>query len=457
MSDERFVDPDGLPPVPEAAPLQSEPDAAEGDAIAWTADPDAHLLEVEHRAHVPAYEVESTPLPVCDIDTPEGEACEEPAIARTWSGAAVVTSAALGALAGALLVAATLVWLFGAWPGSVPFSSANRGAAPDARSNLTINADTDVDAAVAVAEKANPSIVNVTIEQRGYDPFSGAIGLYEAGNGSGVILRSDGYVLTNNHVVDGADRIVVTVGPDDMEATVVGTDAQTDLAVLKIEGTGYPEIEVGSSADLKVGQFVVAIGSPFGLEKTVTSGIISALQRSNVAESNSGSTAYTNLIQTDAAINPGNSGGALVDSQGRLIGINTLIQSTSGSSAGIGFAIPVDYAMDVAQQIIDTGKAVHPYLGVSTSTVDEITARQYNMRVTKGALVQFVEPGSPAAAGGLDRGDIIIEIDGRTIEGTEDVFAAVRARKVGDTVSVVVVRGDAQRSFDVRLASDSLR
>jgi len=456
MTDERFIDPDGLPPIPEQAPAQPQPDGAEGDSIAWMADSETHLPEVEHRAHVPAYEVASGPLPVCDIDSPDGEPCEEPVAARTWSSAAVVTSAALGALAGALLVAATLVWLFGYWPGSEPFKGVVTPQTPD-RGGVTINTDGDVDAAVAVAEKVNPAVVNVTIEQRGFDPFTGTTGMYEAGNGSGVILRSDGYILTNNHVIEGADRIVVTVGPDDKEATVIGTDAQTDLAVLKIEGDGYPAIEVGSSADLKVGQFVVAIGSPFGLEKTVTSGIISALQRSNVAEGETGMTAYTNLIQTDAAINPGNSGGALVDSAGLLIGINTLIQSTSGSSAGIGFAIPIDYAMDVAEQIIETGKAVHPYLGVSTSTIDEITAEQFGMRVTKGALVQFVEPGSPAEIGGLERGDIIIEIDGRAINGTEDVFAAVRARKVGDTVEVTVVRGDAQRALDVTLASDSIR
>lgn len=455
MSDERFVDPDGLDPIPDAAPAVPQPDGAEGDSIAWMADSETHLPEVEHRAHVPAYAVSSAPLPVCDIDSPDGEPCEEPAVVRTWSSAAVVTSAALGALAGSLLVAATLVWLFGLWPGSRPFTG-TQSERPATGAEVTISSGADVDAAVAVAEKVNPAVVNVSIQQRGFDPFTGSSGLYDAGNGSGVILRSDGYILTNNHVIAGADRIMVTVGPDDMEATVVGKDPQTDLAVLKIEGTDYPQIEVGSSADLKVGQFVVAIGSPFGLEKTVTSGIISALQRSNVAESNTGSTAYTNLIQTDAAINPGNSGGALVDSEGLLIGINTLIQSTSGSSAGIGFAIPVDYAMDVAQQIIDTGKAVHPYLGVSTSTIDEITAQQFGMRVTKGALVQFVEPGSPAALGGLERGDIIIEMDGRAIDGTEDVFAAVRARKVGDTITVVVVRADAERSLDVKLASDSL-
>lgn len=455
MTDERFVDPDGLPPVPEQAPPEPLPEAAEGEAIAWTADSETHLPEIEHRAHVPAYEVASGPLPVCDIDAPDGEPCEEPQVARTWSSAAIVTSATLGALAGSLLVAATMVWLFGAWPGSQPFTGDRGAQAGGSRDQtLTINAGASVDAAVAVAEKANPSVVYIAIEQYGFDPFTGASGLYEAGNGSGVILRSDGYILTNNHVVEGADRIVVTVGPDDKEAKVVGTDPQTDLAVLKIEGDGYPAVEAGSSADLKVGQFVVAIGSPFGLEKTVTSGIISALQRSNVAESNRGTTTYTNLIQTDAAINPGNSGGALVDANGKLIGINTLIQSTSGSSAGIGFAIPVDYAMDVADQIIKTGKVVHPYLGVATSTIDEITARQYGMRVTKGALVQFVDPDSPGDAGGITRGDIIIEIDGRAIEGTDDVYAAVRAHKVGETVPVVVVRGDAEKTLQVTLASD---
>ena len=458
MNDERFTDPDGLPPVPPEAPPQPLPSADEGESIAWTADSETHLPEIEHRAHMPAYEVVSGPLPVCDLDTPDGEPCEEPAVVKRWSSAAVITAASLGAVFGALAVAALLVWVFGVWPGSRPLVSlgntaANTPAATPA--SYTINSSSNVDAAVAVAAKVNPSVVSIKVEQKGFNPFTGTTGYAQTATGSGVIIRSEGYVLTNYHVIEGGDRITVTVGAEDLEAKIVGADAQTDLAVLKIDGGPYPAIEIGNSSDLKVGQFVVAVGSPFGLEKTVTSGIISALQRDSLAGNGVNVTAYTNLIQTDAAINPGNSGGALVDEQGRLIGINTLIQSTSGASAGIGFAIPSDFAIDVANQIISTGTVVHPYFGASTSTIDEATALQFGLRVSRGAFVQFVESGSPAAAGGLERGDIIIKIDGTDIKGTEDVIAAVRAHKVGDTVSVVVVRNDAERTFKVTLGSDS--
>ena len=275
----------------------------------------------------------------------------------------------------------------------------------------------NLDVATAVAKKVVPSVVSVTIQQAVVD-FSREPGVIaEAGTGSGVLIRSDGHILTNNHVVEGADRIVVTVGLEDKVATVVGTDPSTDLAVLKIEGSGYPAAEAGSSKDLQVGQFVMAVGSPFGLEKTVTSGIISALQRSEQAQGQTPNdiTTYTNLIQTDAAINPGNSGGALVDGQGRLVGINSLIQSPSGGvgaaqSAGIGFAIPVDFAIDIANQLISTGKATHSYVGISTETVDENLAAQYGLPVKSGALVRFVAPSGPAEQAGIKRSDIIVKI-----------------------------------------------
>jgi len=229
--------------------------------------------------------------------------------------------------------------------------------------------------------------------------------------------------------------------------------------VLKIDKTGLPAIDLGSSEDLKVGQFVVAIGSPFGLEKTVTAGIISALGRSNFSSSSSGTsiTTYTNLIQTDAAINPGNSGGALVDETGKLIGINTLIESTSGSSAGVGFAIPVDFAIDIAKQLIDTGRAIHPYLGVSTESIDENVAAQFNLPVKSGVLVRFVQAGSPADKAGVKAGDIIIRIDEQETQTVEDVFTVTRSHKVGDTVDVVVVRVDAEQTIPVTLGADTTR
>jgi len=276
---------------------------------------------------------------VCDYTSDSEAPCEEPTQSKRWSGAAVVTAATLGALVGGLLVAAAIVWAFGLLPVAGRNLVTSSGATQTVSTGpVTINTRaSNPDIAEAVAKKAVPAVVNVRIQQAVIDPFSGAKSYQDLGNGSGIIIRPDGYILTNNHVVSGADRIMVSVGVSTKEATVVGTDPTTDIAVIKIPGTGYPAITLGSSKDLEVGQWVLAVGSPFGLEKTVTSGIVSALQRSEMAQSDTSNdiTMYTNLIQTDAAINPGNSGGALVDEQGRLVGLNSLIQSPSG---GVGAA-----------------------------------------------------------------------------------------------------------------------
>lgn len=199
----------------------------------------------------------------------------------------------------------------------------------------------------------------------------------------------------------------------------------------------------------------MAVGSPFGLEKSVSTGIISGLGRSNLLEGASSITAYINLIQTDAAINPGNSGGALVDAAGQLIGINTLISSTSGSSAGVGFAIPVDSAMDIANQLIDSGKASHPFLGVSTQTIDAASAKQYGLPVNAGAYVVYTTPDSPAEKAGLTRGDILVKIGSNDIETTEDVFTAVRSSKAGEKVTIEYYRTNEKKSVEVTLGSDA--
>ncbi len=361
----------------------------------------------------------------------------------------------IGAFIGAGLAAALLFALV------VPVQRANSGSQPQApvaqQAPVSIEVTGEVSFAEAVAAKATPSVVFVQIEQLRFDPFTGRTVARAVGNGSGVIIRPDGYILTNNHVVAGADRLVVTVGAEDVTATVVGTDPSTDLAVVKVDRTGLPAAEIGSSAELRVGQPVVAIGAPWGLEKTVTAGIISALGRSSVAEGASGLTAYTSLIQTDAAINPGNSGGALCDARGRVIGINTLIQSTSGAFAGIGFAIPIDFAMGVANEIIETGRATHPFLGVATATIDEATAERFGLPVSAGAYVQNVVSGSPAEAAGIRAGDIIVRIGKDEIASVEDVFAAVRSHKVGEKVEVEVVRGNKRLTLTATLAADTGR
>lgn len=419
-------------------------------------------IEPPAAPQTPAYKVVTGPLPICEYtgDQASDEPCEEPATEKRWSGVAVIIAASFGAVAGGVLTAAALVWVIGLWPGIQRYAPDPPGA-QDSVAPIVIEPGQDVDVAAAVAAKATPSVVNVRVEEVFRDPVTGGTVTRETSNGSGVIIREEGYILTNYHVIEGAYRIIVTVGIDDVEVSrVAGVDPSTDLAVLKIDGGPYPVADIGSSAELRVGQFVVAVGSPFGLEKTVTTGIVSALQRSSVTEGPRDITAYTNLIQTDAAINPGNSGGALLDAEGRLIGINTLIQSPAGAvgapqSAGIGFAIPVDSAMDVAVQLIETGRAVHPFMGVSTLSIDRATAAEFSVPINRGALVRFVEPDSPADDGGIERGDIIIRIDDRDIRGAEDVFAAIRARQIGDTSQVVVVRGDTEIELEVVLESDA--
>jgi len=303
------------------------------------------------------------------------------------------------------------------------------------------------DALEAAAAKLLPSVVNVAVG-------SGS----SSGVGSGIIIRPDGYILTNFHVVDGATEISVRLGASDVPATLIGTDPSTDIAVIKVAKTGLPAATIGSSADLRVGETVLAIGSPFGLDKTVTSGIISALHRSNLTSGASGLTAYTNLIQTDAPINPGNSGGALADLSGALIGVNTLIQSPSGTlgaaqSAGIGFAIPIDFAMPIADQLIAGTPVTHPYLGIASATVTPAFAQLYGLSAESGALIQDVAPGSPAAVAGIRAGDIVVRFGTTEILTTEDVFAAVRASDVGTAIPVVLSRPGGDVTVSVTLVS----
>jgi len=464
----------GVPPAAPQAPAPHEPLAAPHAPWETPAAPAAPSWEPSAQPTAPqsppspqwepparAYD---EPLPVCDYTGESEEPCEEPAQDKRWSSAAVVTSATLGALVGGLLVAAALVWAFGLLPIGAKTSTAGNALSPNiSTAKISINAkNSNVDVATAVAKKAVPSVVNVTIQQAVVDPFSGTKSYQDIANGSGVIIRQDGYILTNNHVVDGADRIMVTVGVENKVAKVVGIDKTTDIAVIKIDGTGYPAIDIGSSKDLQVGQWVMAVGSPFGLEKTVTSGIVSALQRSEQAQGQTANdiTTYTNLIQTDAAINPGNSGGALVDENGKLVGLNSLISSPSGNvgvaqSAGIGFAIPIDFAIDIAKQLIATGKATHPYLGVSTQTVDESVAAQYGLAAKSGALVRFVSPGSPAEKGGMKAGDIITKLGDLDVTSVADVFAGIRAVKIGQTVPVDVVRNNQTVTLQVTMGSDA--
>lgn len=311
--------------------------------------------------------------------------------------------------------------------------------------NIEIDAE-DTTLAEVVAAKAQPSVVSIsTTTSEG------------SGVGSGVVLDTDGNVLTNCHVIEGATELVVSMGGESYEAELVGEDSSSDLAVIRlkdVDSSKLTPIEIGDSDDLSVGEWVMAIGSPFGNEQSVSTGIVSALYRSTALPSTSGTSIYANMIQTDAAINPGNSGGALVNDNGELIGINSIIESYSGSSSGVGFAIPVNYAINIASQIIDGKTPVHPYLGVSLTSVNALSARANNLGATEGALVVAVSDGGPAADAGIQENDIITKIDGEQVTSADGLIIALREHEVGDKVTLTVVRDSKEQEVEVTLGSD---
>ena len=320
---------------------------------------------------------------------------------------------------------------------------------------VTISANgEDISLAEAVASKTLGSVVTIYV----YSDTS-SWNQYFGGNtnsntpsalGSGVIISDEGedcYILTNYHVVADISRATVKVGDTEYEATAVGSDAKTDLAVLKIKASGLNPIEWGESASVKVGEWVMAIGTPYGYEQPVTTGIVSALYRSDVLRSETAtgsSTVYTDMIQTDAAINPGNSGGALVNAEGKLIGINTYISATSQSSAGLGFAIPVDTARAIAEQLIAGQPVTHAFLGITMGASTD----------GKGVPVTSVYKDTAAAKAGLQTGDIITKIDGKDMTSASAISIAVSSKKVGDTIEITYTRNGNEATTTATLGSD---
>jgi putative serine protease PepD len=300
-----------------------------------------------------------------------------------------------------------------------------------------------------VADKLLPSVVQINV--------AGAGG---AGNGTGIIMSADGQILTNNHVVETAAEggSITVLLPDGTtaEATIMGRDPLTDIAVIQAEDvTGLTPADFGSSEELSIGQEVVAIGSPFGLENTVTSGIVSALNRPVTSgDAGGGSTTVFPAVQTDAAINPGNSGGPLVDMSGNVIGINSAIQTASGSSEsggsiGLGFAIPVDLARAIAGQIIDGDTPTHAKIGVSVS--DQVADDQITRT---GALVREVESGSAGADAGLEKGDVVTAVDGQQVTSSDALVALIRSYRPDETVTLTYLRDGEEEQADVTLDSD---
>jgi serine protease Do len=322
-------------------------------------------------------------------------------------------------------------------------------------------ADHPIVSYAAVVKKVSPSVVNIyTSKTLHIDP---AIREYlqelygfdqvpkdrrEQSLGSGVIVSQDGYILTNNHVVQGADEIKVALGEETTiyDAKVVGTDPLTDIAVIKVQADNLPSVVFGDSSKIEVGDVTIAIGDPFGVGQTVTQGIVSAKDRGGIGIAN-----YEDFIQTDASINPGNSGGALVDAEGRLVGLNTAILSRTGGNQGIGFAVPVNLARYVMERIVVDGKVTRGYLGVKIQPLTQDLAKQSNLTERKGALIAEVTPGSPGDHAVLTAGDIVEEFDGKPVTNSLRLQLMVAEKAPGSEVALKVIRQGKEQTLTVKL------
>ena len=326
-----------------------------------------------------------------------------------------------------------------------------------------------------VARRVSPSVVRIDIERElQTDEFEsdlldpllrdllgdlGTLPKKERGQGSGVIIDSSGLVLTNAHVVERVDRVIITLqNGNQVDGTVVGTDPVTDLALVKInEFPGLESAKLGNSEDIQVGDWAIALGTPYGLESTVTLGIVSSLHRD--INTLGFSDKRLDLIQTDAAINPGNSGGPLINSNGEVIGINTLVRS--GPGAGLGFAIPINLASKVTNQLLTNGEVIHPYLGAQLVLLNERIAKEHNqdpnslisLPERSGALVQSVIPQSPAEEGGLRRGDLVINAGGTEINDPRSLLLQVENSQIGKPFDLEVVRNNKQINLSIKPAA----
>ena len=345
------------------------------------------------------------------------------------------------------------------------------------------------DAFARVAERASPAVVGVKVERtvaqgsvpmddRSFGPPSNPFGddfhdfffrrrvpqrrapqreFKQRAQGSGFIFTEDGYILTNNHVVGDADKVEVElVDGRTFRAEIVGTDPESDVAVIKIEADNLEPIELGDSKNLEVGEWVLAIGNPLGLSHTVTAGIVSAKGRSDL-----NITSYEDFIQTDAAINMGNSGGPLVNLDGRAVGINTAIVGPGGGNIGIGFAIPIHMAKNIADQLMDTGSIQRGYLGVLPQDITPEMADVFDLDEAKGVAIPQVTEGAAADKGGMESGDVILEFDGEPVESATQFRNLVASRKPGQQVKIVILRDGKRRTLTVQLderpALDELR
>ncbi|KAF1044280.1 S1C family serine protease [Xylophilus sp.] len=366
---------------------------------------------------------------------------------RTW----LLFSQTVTILVAAYFVVATLK---PEWLGRGPLRSGSAVALFEAPSESR-RAEPAPGSLSAAARKAAPAVVSINTSKavhhpRSNDPwfqfFFGDQGSQaQTGLGSGVIISPSGYILTNNHVVDGADEIEVALNDGRRTSgKIIGTDPETDLAILKIDLDKLPVIVLGNSDGLLVGDQVLAIGNPFGVGQTVTSGIVSALGRNQL-----GINTFENFIQTDAAINPGNSGGALVDVNGNLLGINTAIYSRSGGSMGIGFAIPVSTAKQVLEGIVQDGQVRRGWIGVEPNDLTPELAETFGVKATRGVIITGVLQNGPGAQAGLRPGDVITQVGGKDVGNVSELLTAVSALKPGPAVPFAVLRHEERTDVNV--------
>lgn len=323
------------------------------------------------------------------------------------------------------------------------------------KEGFTLAAENSLNSVVHITTETNPSYA--TEEDQLFELLYGrkTQRMPQRGSGSGVIISSDGYIVTNNHVVANADKVTVTLNDNKKyEANVVGTDPATDMAVLKVDANGLTDIVIGNSDDVKVGEWVLAVGNPFNLTSTVTAGIVSAKSRSiNIMQQNATENIFPieSFIQTDAAVNPGNSGGALVNTKGELVGINTAIASRTGSYTGYSFAVPVNIMKKVTSDIIKYGVVQRAFIGVSIQEMTQELANELSVNNTEGVYVNGLSEGGAAIEAGIKKGDIILKIDEAKITSVPELQEQIGRHKPGDVVSVGVSRNGSLKDFKVTL------
>lgn len=335
---------------------------------------------------------------------------------------------------------------------TIPASTSNTGTVQ------TVSLSNYSDTAIYSANKVLPSIVGITVEYTVTSNFMQGMSQLAQAQGSGIIISKDGYILTNNHIINSSDsssyyevskatKVYVYLYNDSTpyEAKIIGTDEQTDLAVIKIEKDNLTAAELGDSSSVKIGEFAMAIGNPLGMQSSVTSGIISAVNRTVTGDNG---TTYT-LIQTDAAINSGNSGGALVNSEGKVIGINTLKLSGTGIE-GMGFAIPINDTIDIYKQLIDHGKVLRPYIGIEGIDITDAMAEKYKLPV--GIYIKGIQSSSPASLVDLKSGDVIVSVDGTSIRTMDELNKIKESKNIGDTLELEINRNGQTFKANIKLA-----